>query len=188
MGLKKNKKRIFIVAFVVMLFCITVGYASIATGLFINGTTEIPSSSWNVHFANLAISEGSAVYSTETYPYQPVTLNENDTSISYSVSLFRPGDYYEFTFDIVNEGSIDAKIESILKTVSSSISNYDTIFDYTIIDTDTNMEPARGDVLSAGGVRHLKLRLEYKTATAVEQRPFDEAVLTLNYRLNFVQV
>ena len=41
------------------------------------------------------------------------TLSENDTKVSFSVNLKKPGEYYEFTIDAVNNGTLDAMIEDI---------------------------------------------------------------------------
>ena len=108
--MRRNKNKLTISILLLILLFIGIGYAYLTSNLSITGATEIAANSWNIHFANLVVSENSVSATT------PASINPSDnTSITYTVKLSRPKDFYEFTVDVVNEGSLPGKI---------SISNY----------------------------------------------------------------
>ena len=104
--MKYNYKRTFFGMFVFLFFAIFgVGYAYLTTNLSIDGTSSIKGSKWDVHFENVQVKEGSV--ETE----EPVI--SDDTTVSFNATLENPGDFYEFTVDVVNEGTLDARISSV---------------------------------------------------------------------------
>ena len=126
--LKNKKLMIFIVLLVIMMMYI--GYALLSQDLTINGNSKISNSTWDIHFDNLNVSSGS-VEINEDNNDSAATIDTNDnTKIAYSVSLNLPGDYYEFTVDAKNFGTIDGVVER-LKTVIN-------INNGTPIDVTTN--------------------------------------------------
>ena len=90
-----------------LLLCIGVGYAALTTTLSINGTTNVATNSWNIHFANLQVKDGSVTGNPDA------TLSGNSMSITYGGELAQPGDYYEFNVDVVNEGSLPGKVSIV---------------------------------------------------------------------------
>ena len=88
-----------------LIFGMGIGYAAITTTLEIDGTSDIDSASWNVHFANVQVTTGSVAAATPS-------ITDN-TSVSFSANLANPGDFYEFTVDVINEGTLDAKLDGI---------------------------------------------------------------------------
>lgn len=87
-------------------------YAAYSQSLNINGTATVKSPTWKVKFANLGSVQltGSA---TET---KAPSINDNETIIGdYKVVITKPGDSATYTFDIVNDGTLNAtaKISSI---------------------------------------------------------------------------
>ena len=87
-----------------LIFGMGIGYAAISQTLEIDGTTDIDSSSWDVHFANVLVSDGSVAADTPTIT--------DSTSVSFSVNLDNPGDFYEFKIDVKNDGTMNSKIDS----------------------------------------------------------------------------
>ena len=106
----KNKKQRRIMFLLILLLAVTVGFALLSTTLFINGTSRIKANTWNIHWDSNSIHEieGSV---TATTPAQVTDAEEKN--ISFEVEFELPGEYYEFTADAINEGSIDGKIETI---------------------------------------------------------------------------
>ena len=104
----RNKKRY---GFLILLLIagIGIGYALLSTTLNITGQTSIGKSSWELGFENIKIKEGSVEAIKEP-------IRDSYTSMDFEVDLDLPGDYYEFTTDIINRGTIDAMIDSIEKT------------------------------------------------------------------------
>ena len=104
--MKKMKKHLSVVILVWLLVGVTLGFSALSANLNISGTSRISSSSWDVHFQNIAITSGSVTATTA-----PSTSNGGLT-ISYAVDLAEPGDFYEFTVDVKNAGSVPAKCTS----------------------------------------------------------------------------
>ena len=96
----KNKKYTL---FLIVLLCISIGYAVLNTTLNINGKSSISKNTWDVHFDNVKINDGSV-------EAVKIPVVENSTTVDFEVALNLPGDYYEFTVDVVNNGTIDAMI------------------------------------------------------------------------------
>ena len=127
---KRDNKAKYIL---ILLLLIAVGYAAIATTLKINGTSTIKSAKWDVYWENPQVLSGSV---TNTAP----TLSESDTKATFDVTLNEPGDYYEFTIDAVNNGSLDAKIDTngIVKQVKNASGEVvtPTILKYEVTNND----------------------------------------------------
>ena len=96
----KNKKYTL---FLIVLLCISIGYAVLNTTLNINGKSSISKNTWDVHFDNVVVNSGSV----EAIKIPTI---ENYTTLDFEAKLNLPGDYYEFTVDVVNNGTIDAMI------------------------------------------------------------------------------
>ena len=83
-------------------------YAYLTSNLSITGSTQIAANSWNIYFANLVVNTNS-VEATNS-----ASIDQDDTtSISYAVTLNRPGDFYEFNVDMVNSGSLTGLINLV---------------------------------------------------------------------------
>ena len=182
---KTNKKFLFVA--IALLFVMSIGYAALSTTLTINGTANIASNSWDVHFANIQTTTGSVTPTTA-----PTVSGTNTTSLTWAVSLAEPGDFYEFTVDAVNGGTINAKIADNGITKTEMTSTQDTYLNYTVTYAD-GTAIATGDTLakagSTGNTKTLKVRVEYDTnVTPAQINALTEPLaVTLNYSLNYVQ-
>lgn len=106
-----RKKRNFFYLFVLnIVFTISIGFALLNKNLSMTGISKIDLAVWDLHFSNLYVVDGSV--NSNTAP----SISDDDFSVQFSVSLDKPGDFYEFTVDVINFGSIDAMIDSIVKT------------------------------------------------------------------------
>ena len=113
---KKKKNRIFLL--LILLLAITVGFAALATTLKINGNASITKNTWNIYWDNIDNQDGVTPTTSEI-------VNEDDTHkkniVNFEVTFEQPGDYYEFTVDAVNAGTIDAEILSIEKKFDDNV-------------------------------------------------------------------
>ena len=112
--MRKNKKNKKLLLLLLLLMAVTIGYALLSTTLKINGTAGIKKNTWNIHWDPTSYQQSLGGGATATTP----TYNSDNTQINYGVTLELPGDYYEFTIDAVNEGTISGKIAEISHTVS----------------------------------------------------------------------
>ena len=108
--MKENKRTKYYIIVLLLVLVMGIGYAAIQSTLNINGTAMIKISGWNVHFENLHVTDGSVAINTTAGDVAAAIEDTNKTSIDYVVTLEKPGDFYEFTVEAVNGGTMDAKI------------------------------------------------------------------------------
>ena len=145
----------FLMAFLILLACgMGIGYAALSTTLSIDGTSDIDSASWEVYFDNIQVTTGSVTATT-------APTVSNDTSVTFSVNLEDPGDFYEFKVDVTNGGTFNAMLDSltILPVLTSAQQNY---FAYTVTYEDGTAVNLN-DALNVGVTETLLIRFEYLT-------------------------
>ena len=186
---KKTNQKVVAVAMVLLLL-ISVGYAAISTQLQITGTANIAATSWDVHYGTITPSNGSV--SATTGP----SISGN--TISFAVTLEKPGDFYEFTVPVINAGTINAKIAENGVTKSSLSAQEDVIANYTVTYADGSAIAA-GDKLAKAGttvnsvaqdVKTVKVRVEYDPSITAEQLNAmgnSDVTLNLSFSLKYVQ-
>ena len=179
---KENSRTNYIViALLVLVIGISIGYAALSATLNINGSSTIGKASWDVHFANIIETAGGV---TATRP-AAITAGQT-TEVTYEVTLPTPGTFYEFTVDVVNAGSLDAKLsaDAAVEGVSPAQAVYTK---YSVVWSDTGVAPRTGDVIGAGERKTAKVRVEYNKDVTAAQLPTTNQVLTLTASMNFIQ-
>ena len=101
-----------------------------------------------------------------------------------NVSLSTPGDKVTYTVDLVNKGTINAKIDNIEKTVLTS--EQQRYLTFKVADQN-GKEVSEGDILSAGETRNLTITIEFIKNLTKEDLPKQTSTISLSYKLNFVQ-
>ena len=182
-------KIISLCALLVAVLGLTVAFAALSQTLTINGSAAVNAASWDIHFEKTSGKEtevkGAATF---TEPTLSGTTIEN-----FSATLTKPGDSVIYYFDIVNNGTVDAQIESYnfpraFNDCFTNINKYSycmnfdfngdgnvnaldksvyvDLFNYYLAYADTDKSVTQGDTLNAGETKHMKLVIEYKdTAT-----------------------
>ena len=108
-------KIISLIVLVVMVLGLTVAFAALSQTLTINGSATVNTASWDIHFENLTLSEKTGTAEVSGTPSLTGTVISG-----IDVSLNKPGDKIVYEFDLVNNGSIEAKLTNI--NVNSLIS------------------------------------------------------------------
>ena len=164
---KKNDK---IMLFVLLIVGISVGYAAIYSNLKINGSTAISKNTWNVYWDTPVVSAGSV---SMTAPGRGNDENEPaNTKLTWNVTLDIPGDYYEFTVDAVNEGSIDAMVTDIITTTTPttlpSYITYSVTYDNdgTVLRNHILPKATVENNVSTPSRQKYKVRVEYSRENA----------------------
>ena len=104
----KNKKKRKTLLLVLLLLGISIGFAALSTTLKIIGTTNISKNTWNIYWENKSVNQnGVSTTAPGLSAEQGKTAN---TIATWSVTLNLPGDFYEFTINAVNSGTIDAML------------------------------------------------------------------------------
>lgn len=167
--------KFFILALLLLVIGVSIGYAALSKTLNINGTSNIANNAkWDIHLDNVQVTPGSAS------PTQAATIAGN--TVSFGVDLNTPGDFYEFTVDVTNGGTIDAKLGSTpeLPTLTAEQQKYVT---YTITYDDGSALEA-DNPLNHGDTKTVKVRLEFKKD--ITELP-SSLELNLNFAMNYVQ-
>ena len=164
---------------VVLLLCgLGLGYASIKTDLSIIGTSKFINASWDVHFDNIQVREGSIT------PTTPATITD-DTTVTFSAQLEEPGEYYVFTVDVVNEGTLDAMIGSLSIQPTLSIEEQDYFDYYVAYEDGTHIE--NNHKLLAGTTETLVVSFTYEVLYDTSLYPTEDKDYTISVSINYVQ-
>ena len=116
---------------------------------------------WDIHFENVDPTPGSVTPVTA-----PVSDNETTTEMTYAVNFTKPGDFYEFTVDIVNDGTIDAMIDSFsnlsYEADGETTKNLPAYLSSTVT-YDDGINLARYHYLKANTSEKIKVRVAFRT-------------------------
>lgn len=179
---KENSRTNYIViALLVLVIGISIGYAALSATLNINGSSTIGKASWDVHFANIIETAGGV-----TATKAATITSGNATEVTYDVTLAKPGDYYEFEVDVENTGTLPAKI-STAPTLGGVSAAQDVYLNYTVKWKDSNSDPATGDEIADGDKKTAVVRIEYDKNVSSDQLPTTGETLALTFSMNFVQ-
>ena len=177
---KRQNKKILLL---ILLLTVTVGFALLSTTLQINGISRIKGNIWNIHWDSTSIRINNDSIATATGPTVS-TVTTTDDTVAFEVNLELPGEFFEFTVDAVNEGTIDGYINSVTKFIYDK-DDYDTNEDeatpieptnitFTVVYDDNGEEPEGWDLLekcvdsTTPTRRTYKVRVEFNsTATNV---------------------
>ena len=157
---------------------ITFGYAALNTTININGKSNISKNTWSVYFDNIKINKGSV--SSIKSP----TI-DNQTTVDFEVKLDKPGDFYEFSIDVVNSGTIDAMIDSIIKEPELT-AEQNKYLNY-IIEYQNGEQITNNQLLEANNFLRLRIKVEYKKDISASDLPIDSDTLSLGFTINYVQ-
>ena len=179
--MRKGKKRI--VLLLILVVGISIGYAALANTIKINGTSVVKGANWNIYWDNVNVDSGSV--SGANVITTPTTTGTTTTEVEFSVVLPEPGDYYEFTIDAVNAGSIDAMIEDNgvqNKVYSDSGYTQEATLPDVVRYTVTNLD---GSAIESGHVlpkkeestptrETYKVRVEYRNDEEIDASDLDK--------------
>lgn len=165
---RKNKKLLIILVLLVLLG-VAVGYAALSQTLTINGTARIVTD-WNVVFTSIELANASGATQAESTPSK-----DNDTSVTFNVTLEKPGSYAEYTIVVENKGTIDAKL--------SAITNLDTINNTEPKDIVYSITgPEVGSELAASATATYTVRVEWSSdSEEIPTVKTKTATITLDY-------
>ena len=175
----KRKKIISIIVLIISLISITIGYSALNATLNIRGTTNIVKPNWDIHFTNIQVTDGSVTATSGP------TIASGGLKITYSVTLPQPGDFYEFTVDVINAGSIAAKL-SAAPTLTGVDNARDVYLNYTFTHSDDSAVVVN-EVISGNSSKTYKVRIEYDNNISPSQLPTSNQSLILTVGMNFVQ-
>ena len=177
MRIDKDNIKIILILLVV---CLGIGYSYLNTELNINGTANINSANWSVYWNNVQVESGSVSAPTPT-------IDSDKTTVSYTVTLEKPGDYYEFTVDAVNAGTIDAMIETIDSKLNGvTMEEVPAYLDYGIsYSDDTPLE--ENQELLHDSTETYKVHIGYADYIEANELPTTNQSLSLEFTVTYRQ-
>lgn len=188
--LRKINISLIIIILLILCFGVSVGSIVITTvskfgGRYnvgeepgINDTTEIDKVTWDVHFEKVSVTKGSV------QAIIPAKLNTKKTSVNFEVYLEKPGDFYEFSVDIVNSGNMDAKVTT--KPILSGVpEEYKDCYLYSVNYLD-GKEIKKDDELNTGKRKTIVVRVEFDKEKG-EGLVTDDKTFNLGFSVDYVQ-
>ena len=181
---RKNKKHKELYFILFLILFISVGFAYLSTQLDIIGNATVRTQSWDVHFDT--ITESSATVSSGvSSDMGAASITAGDTTeVTFTSSLPLPGDFYEFTVNVVNGGTINAMLsETTSTTLTAAQQKY---LDYTVTYAD-GTAISTNDAIHAGRSVTIKIRVEYKKNISADDLPDEDVTFNSSYGMTFVQ-
>ena len=168
--------------------------------LQINGSATIDAATWDIHFENLSSAKLSGSASVTTAPTIKEYNGVKYAAIGdYEVILTKPGDKVVYEFDVVNNGSLNAKLSTLTKQAiptCTSLATTPVESDATLVcenltytltySTEDGALVAEQDTLNSKETKHLVLTLAYKD-TATELPTDNVKVEGLNITMLYEQ-
>ena len=181
--MNNKKKKMSLMIVLLLITFLEIGYAAIVSNLEIKGYSQIKSSSFDVHFENMIIKSGSVEAITNA-----TIESTNRTRIDYSVIFEKPGDFYEFTVDVVNDGSLDAMVETVTSKMNNTIidNNLPNYLEYNVTYED-GIAIANNHMLNAGKIETYKVRVAYSTNINPDDLPTTASTLNFSFGVNYIQ-
>ena len=182
-----NKKIIYVIIFI-LICLLSIGYAALVSNISIVGTAKMKANTFDVHFENITVSNGSVEIDTSLGDSAATIEPTNRTRIDYSVTLEKPGDFYEFTVKVVNGGTIDAMIDTVTSKINNvEINNNLPKFLEYNITYDDDIAIANNHMLNAGDVETYKVRVGYRTDINPSDLPTTASTTTFSFNVNYIQ-
>ena len=182
--MRKDRRESLIMATIILALMLVLGYAYLTLDLNIVGGTGVLESNWDIHWNNAVVKSGSV---SGSQVIQAPTITNNQTTVSYHIRLKKPGDFYEFTVDAVNAGTIDGMISVMSSTLNGvPISTLPAYLNYSVTYYD-GINIAQNQILPANSTEIYKVRLEYKEDVQASDLPTAAQTLSLTFSVNYVQ-
>ena len=161
----------------VCVFTLTVAYAALSAVLTISGNARISAADWDIYLANPKVTTGSATTN--------VPEIKTSSTLEFETTLNMPGDFYEFTVDVVNGGDIDAMIENVVKT--PDLTTEQAKFLKYEISYQNGESIAIKQLLAKDTTMPIKVRVEYRKDLSNTDLPTNQVELDLSLTLEYVQ-
>ena len=168
--MKRNRKQNIRLLALILILLLGIGFAALAANLKIDGTVNVAKTSWDVHFENVSITEGSV----EANP-APTSDDTTTTEMTYTINFTKPGDFFEFTTDIVNDGTIDAMVDVVSNNAYANAASTTPISLPTYLTStvtyDDGVPIAQNQELLHNTSEKIKVRVEFKKDINVSDLP-----------------
>ena len=182
--MKKYKGKSIFIFLVVLICSLGIGFSFLRTELKINGTATVNNARWDIHFANIVINPDSVELSTGD---SAATISSSTTEVTYAITLKNPGDFYEFTVDAVNAGTIDAMIDTISSKMGGvEIETLPNYMEYSVTYSD-GVPLEKNQYLKAGETKTYKVHIGFKKDISASDLTGQIESNSLSFHVAYVQ-
>ena len=181
----KSKKQFLIFILFLMILSVGVIYAFLQANLSVEGTTKIQANTWDIHFTNVQVAQNSVAIDSENDELA-ATITD-DTEVSFAVSLNELGDFYEFTVDVYNAGTVDGMIGSVTSKLNNTVITTLPAYLNYIVEYSDGVEIEENQVLEVGDTETIRIRLEIKSDVNVEDLPSQNEDLLFDFSIGYAQ-
>ncbi len=169
------KKRFYFRIILCIVLVLGIGYALITSNLSITGTSKLKGQTWDVYFANLTYDASSN---------NSASIDEDNTTIRFNIDLSNPGADYTFYFDVFNDGTLDAMLDTIeVQGIADELKKY---LDITTSYVD-GVEVSKYDLLESGEHETLKMNLKYSQNLNIDELPDENLDFNLALAVKYDQ-
>ena len=178
--MKNNRKeKGVIVLLIIIAVLMTVGFANFVEDLNINGNVTVKSSKWSVHY-------DTASYKESTGSVTASDKKLTSTGYEFTTTLNKPGEFYEATVNVVNDGTFGAKLTGLtMSTLSAEQQKYLT---YTVTYDGTEYTASATGLnvaLDTNGSATVKVKVAYIQPDNSADLPASEETITITGTLNY---
>lgn len=178
--MRKKKNRNITILSILVIF-IGIGFAYLSANLSINGQSLFKKVEWSIYLDNIVEIGDSTNSGT-------ATINQDQDTINFSTTLNTPGDIYSFTFDVVNDGTVDAVLESIEIDDSDLPDFMEVTAKYSDGEVISPTEGINiGDLLSKQNSEKILVIVRYKEDISVDDLPSEAGTTNMSITLNYAQ-
>ena len=187
---KKTKKDVLLILLllfiILVLSVLTVTYTFNSKIIDIVGFTGVyRETSWKVDFDNISLDREGSIYVQD--------ISASNTSIKdFDITFVRPGDAFTIRLDIVNNGTLDAKLETFkISNIVCTYNNGSSADDYCDKHISYSIKYKDGssikkdDVLEAGDTKTVVFKMSYADNAPVL---YDEVISIDDMNMSFVYV
>ncbi len=172
-----------VLAFAVLFM--SVGFAAYSQQLNINGTAVVAANKWSVHFKKDSIQKVQDSVEAES-----AVIDESTTSATFKAKLEKPGDFYAFSVDVINDGTFDAALTSVtmsnLTTAQQKYLKYTVSYDNS--ETWTGTTSGLNYALNKNQSKNVIVRVEYIAPDSAADLPEEDTTVSLTLTLNYGQI
>ena len=176
---RKDARNVLMVALVVAILIMSVGYAALSQRLTVNGTATIGDAEWKVRITDITFdATNSTVTSTDsTQSLDPAetATGEGSTGAKFNVTLGAPGDKAVYTVTIKNLGTIEAELDAITDLTEINEADPEDI-KFTVIPAEGN-----ADTLAANATHTYTVSVEWISTENQEMPTATEKTATIHF-------
>lgn len=141
---KKNLLLFFALVF------ISIGFAVLSSNLSLISTLTFKENNWDVHIENGKVEE---------YSITNAKITVENTDVNIQGTFNAPGDYVDYSFVIVNNGTLNAQLNSIIDSLTEDEKKY---ISYSLKYAEDTTELTKDDTIYAGQAKKVIAHFEYK--------------------------